>query len=640
MAKKVYAVKDNSIQEVDDDEVEYELPNHTSFFSTHGNLVPMQSAVQAPRIFYGARFYNQALPLANPQAPLVQNLDVSDKQGRSFDEILGRSAGALYSDDDDDGADVVDVNDKYITINKQGAKRKISLYNNFPYNRKTSATQTPVVKAGDKITKGQLLARSNYTDEKGTLALGLNARIGIVPFKGYSFEDAVVISDSFAKRLASDHSNTMGLDYDRDVKGGLNHYRSLFPTTYKKTQLESMDSDGVIKEGTLIKYGDPIILATRPRVFSSTTAQLGKLSKTMRQSRHDSSVKWDSEFDGMVTDVAKTRGGVKVQVKSIAPTRDGDKVVLRSGQKGVVANIVPDDQMPRTMDGKPLEMLLNPMGIPSRANNSLIYEMLLGKIADATGQPIKVPGFNGRDEKWHDMIRQKLQEHGLSEVEEVFDPTTNKKLGQPITVGVGHILKLHHTATSKSSARGQAGYDLNQQPLKGGSEGAQAKKLSGLEIHAMQSAGAYANVREGSTLRGQQNDEYWRALRAGQTPRPPGKPFVWDKFMALLTGAGMYARDVGGGKLRLGPFTDKDLEERSPIEILHGETVNLNTLDPVKGGLFDPAVVGTNRWGKIKLPFAVPNPAFEPAVRNLLGLKEKELRAILAGKMELPSHLR
>lgn len=977
--KKVYGLKDNEIQEVDDNEAEFEMPSHTSFFSTHANLVPLQNAVQAPRIFYGARFYNQALPVAEPQAPWVQNLDTTDKQGRSFDEILGRSAGAAFVDDEDDGAEVVSVDPKYVTVSKGGVKKKISLYHNFPYNRKTAASQTPVVTKGDVLKKGQLLARSNFTDEKGSLALGVNAKVGIVPYKGFSFEDAVVISESFAKRLSSDHSNTTALDYDRDIKGGLNHYRSLFPTTYTKDQLGKMDDDGVIQEGTVVKHGDPLILATRPRVFSSTTAQLGKLSKAMRQSRHDASKVWDSEHEGVVTDVAKTRSGVKVQVKSIAPTVDGDKIVLRSGQKGVAAKIIPDDHMPRTLDGTPLEMLLNPMGIPSRANDSLIYEILMGKIAEKRGAPIKVPGFNQSKEKWWEQVQQMLDEEGISAEEEIFDPLANRKLAKPITVGNAHVLKLHHTAhcfdnetevltssgwkrwedvtdqdklatsdvrgqrlffekplhvwsfnyngpmlgfkgryvdylvtpnhnmwcsqyftkgrnfglkqassihgtrfqvkqgcfdiensqasdpitigslsldwddfselvgwwvtegcvsssgssvliyqskeanpknfnriedliqrlnlkyslytayekesgfsinekdlaiyfsqfgshcqyktvpreiiegpvsgadrcleamnlgdsscydntadrpcwrfkvtskaliddfqelalrtgkcsiarfnkpgykehylelhcaslttsrgrsqvdgdrndegfyevsyndrvycaemrtglllvrrngkpllsgNSKSSARGQAGYDLNQQPLKGGSEGAQSKKLSGLEVHSMLSAGAYANLREGSTLRGQQNDEYWRALRAGRTPRPPNEPFVWDKFQALLSGAGMYARDVGDGRLRLGPFTDKDLEDRKPVEIHSGETVNLNTLDPIKDGLFDPAIVGNNKWGKIKMPFSMPNPAFETAIRHLLGLKEKELRAILAGKMELPSHLR
>jgi DNA-directed RNA polymerase subunit beta len=639
MPKKIsYAIKDDQIQEVDDDEVDYELVSPSNFFSTHINLIPLQSSVQGPRLFYGARFYNQALPVQGAQAPWVQNLDPSDPEGRSFDDILGKYAGALYSDDD---GEVLDVSNDTIRIKTpDGAKKEIGLYHNFPYNRKSASTQTPSVKKGDTITKGQLLARSNFTDEKGTLALGLNARVGLVPFKGYSFEDAVVVSNSFANRLKSDHSYTVGQDFDQDTKGGLNHYKSLFPTSFKKSQFEHMDEDGVILPGTVVNTGDPLVLATRPRVFSSTTSQLGKLSKAMRQSRHDASQIWEEEHEGIVTDVAKTRKGVKVQIQTFVPTHEGDKVVLRSGQKGVISKIIPDDQMPRTLDGKPLEVLLNPLGIPSRANNSLVYELLLGKAAEAKGAPIKVSGFNKPGEKWYDFVRQTLGEVGLPETEEVFDPVTNKKLGQPVTVGNAYILKLHHTSASKSSARGQGGYTADQQPLKGSGESGGSKRLSGLEVHSMLSSGAYANIKEGSTLRGQSNDEFWRALRSGQTPKPPGKPFVWDKFQALLTGAGMHARDIGEGKLRLGPFTDDDLEKRKPMEIENGELVDINTLEPKAGGLFDQALVGNNKWGKISLPFAVPNPAFESSIRHLLGLTEKDLRAILAGEMELPPHLR
>jgi DNA-directed RNA polymerase subunit beta len=636
--KKIFALKDNQIQEADDREADVELLSPNSFFSTHINLIPMHSAVQGPRLFYGARFYNQALPLVKPDSPLVQNMDMSDDQGLSFDEKLGRIAGAVMADDD---GIVEDITPDNIVFRKSDGNTKVlDLYNNFPFNRKTAITHIPLIKKGDAVKKGQVLAKSNYTSDTGALALGANAKVGLVPFKGYSMDDAIVISNSFAKRLTSDHSYTVEQDYDNDIKGGLNHFVSLFPTKFNKEQIKKFDSNGVVKPGTVVKQGDPLILATRPRVFSSTTAQLGKLSKAMRQSRHDSSQVWDSEFDGVVTDVAKTKTGYKVIVKSEAPAQMGDKIVFRSGQKGVIANILSDEQMPRTKDGNSLEVLLNPLGIPSRVNNGIIYELLLGKAAAKKGEPIKVPSFNKPGERWYDFVDSVLKENGLSETEEVFDPMTNRLLENPITVGVGHVLKLHHTSASKASARGQGGYDLDQQPLKGGSEAAQAKRLSGLEVHSLLSAGAYKTLREGATLRGQKNDEYWRALRQGYKPKPPGTPFAWEKFQTLLTGAGLHARKIDGGKLRLGPFTDDDLNRRNPMEIQSGDLVDLNTMEPIAGGLFDQAIVGNNRWGKISLPFAVPNPAFETAIRHLLGLTEKDLRSILSGQMALPDHLR
>jgi DNA-directed RNA polymerase subunit beta len=636
--KKSFALRDNKIQEVDDNEVDVELLSPNNFFSTHINLIPMHSAVQGPRLFYGARFYNQALPLTKPDAPLVQNLDAQDKDGQSFDEKLGKIAGSVLADDD---GEIVDLTPDFVKLKKaDGSIKSFDLYNNFPFNRKTAITHKPLINKGDVVKKGQMMAKSNYTSDNGSLALGAHARVGLVPFKGYSMDDAIVISNSFAKRLTSDHSYTMEQDYDNDVKGGLNHYVSLFPTQFNKEQLKKFDANGVVKPGTVVKQGDPLILATRPRVFSSTTAQLGKLSKAMRQSRHDSSQLWDSDFDGTVTDVAKTKTGYKVIVKSEAPAQMGDKIVFRSGQKGVIANILSDDHMPRTKDGNPLEVLLNPLGIPSRVNNGIIYELLLGKAAAKMGQPVKVPSFNKPGDRWYDFVAKTLKDNDLAETEEVFDPMSNRLLENPITVGVGHILKLHHTSASKASARGQGGYDLDQQPLKGGSEAAKAKRLSGLEVHSLLSAGAYNTLREGATLRGQKNDEYWRALRQGYKPKPPGTPFVWEKFQTLLTGAGLQARKVDGGKLRLGPFTDDDLDKRGAVDIKSGDLVDMNTMDSIPGGLFDQALVGNNKWGKISLPFKLPNPAFEPAVRHLLGLTEKELRGIMSGQTELPEHLR
>lgn len=635
--KMIYGVRDNQIQEVDDNDVDVDLVSPNSFFSTHINLIPLQSAVQGPRLFYGARFYNQALPLKNAEAPLVRNIDDSDPNQASFDERLGKLSGALYSNDD---GEVDGIEDNHIILKTpDGNTKRVEIYHNFPYNRKTNITQTPLVKKGDKVLKGQLLAKSNFTDDKGNLALGMNARVGLVPYKGYSFEDALVISKSFANKMSSDHSYTLGQTFDHEIKGGLNHYRSLFPTQFTKKQIETLDHDGVIRPGTVVQPNDPLILATRPRVFSSTTSQLGKLSRAMKQSRHDSSKLWDGENPGMVTDVAKTKNGVKVVVQSTNPTQVGDKVVFRSGQKGVVSTIIDDERMPRTTDGHPLEVLLNPLGIPSRANNSLIYELLLGKVAKKTGEPIKLSSFNKPGEKWHEIVRDYLNKSGLTETEEVFDPTTNRKLGQPITVGVGHVLKLHHTSASKMSARGQGGYDADQLPLKGGSDAAKAKRLSGLEAHSLLSAGAYATLREGATLRGQKNDEYWRSVRAGMKPKPVGRPFVWDKFRALVSGAGMNMKDMGDGRMRLGPFTDDILNATKPFEMKSGDMVDTNTLEPIAGGLFDQAVVGNNKWGKIALPFHVPNPAFESSIRHLLGLTEKELRGVLSGEMELPKHL-
>ena len=619
-----------NIEEDDDFDVEFLSPNQ--YLSTHVNQIPMHGAVSAPRLFYGARFYNQAVPLLNPEAPLVQNM--VDGTDQTFSEVLGEQMGAVRSK----GAGLVkSVTPDYIEFEDGDTKevRKINLYNSMPFNRKTMITNTALVKPGDTVEPGQLLAKSNYTDDNGNVAMGLNARIGLVAFKGHSMDDATVISESFAKRLTSRQTYAEDVEFDGGIKGGMNHFVSLFPTEYTKDQLANFTPDGVIKPGTVIEKGDPYILATSPRMITSNMGAVGKLSRAMSNTRQNASKVWKHDDPATVVDVAQTRKGVKVVLNTDTPAQVGDKIVERHGQKGIIAKIIPDNHMPRTVDGQPLEMLLNPLGIPSRVNDATPLDIMLGKVAKKLGKPVRLNTFNKKGESWVDFVEQTLAEHGLTDLEEVFDPKDQRKLENPITVGYGHILKLHHMGEGKANSRSQGAYDSDHQPLKGGSDAAQAKRLSTLELGALLSSGAYATMREGSTLRGSQNDEYWRALRQGQTPKEPGSPFVWDKFQALLTGSGMYAKNLGDGKLRLGPFTDRELAKNKPANIENGGLVDPNTFEPVPGGLFDPALVGNNSWGKIDLGGSMPNPAFEKQIAMLLGIKLKHLEGVVAGDMTL-----
>jgi hypothetical protein len=294
--------------------------------------------------------------------------------------------------------------------------------------------------------------------------------------------------------------------------------------------------------------------------------------------------------------------------------------------------------MLRTLDGKPLDVLLNQLGLPSRVNAATPYELLLGKIAEKRGEPYRLPAYLPKGIKWHEFVEQELKKAGLNAEEEVFDPSTNKKLEQPITVGNGLILKLHHVASSKLSARGTGSYDANLQPTRGGGENAQSKRLSGLESQGLLSAGAYKTLKEGSTLRGQRSDDFWRQVRMGYKPGMPGQPFVWKKMHALMNGAGMIAKDKGNGRLRLGPMTDDDLDTHRPSELKNGELVDLATMEPVPGGLFDPAMVGNSKWGFIRLPFPVIQPSAYDTVRTLLGLTKKQLDALAAGHKDIESH--
>lgn len=630
-----YVIKDNQIQEAPDKEIDVEITSPTRLVGTHANVVPMFNNAQSARLFYAARFVNQAMPLANREAPLIQSLDPESPDGESFEHKFGSRMGAKFFNDD--AGEVTDVTPDEIKIKlADGTQKSVGLYNNFQFNRKSQITNKALVKPGDKVTKGQILASSNYTDDEGNMAMGVNARVALVPYKGYSMDDAIVVSESFAKRLASEHNYEHDIQKEGDTKFGKAHYSSLFPTTFTKEQLANLDENGVVRPGTVLHKGDPMILATRPKPFSSNATHLGKLSKMLRSVRADASEVWEHDYDGIVTDSVDGKKNAKVFVSATVPLQEGDKIIAgRNGQKDIVAKIVPDEQMLRSLDGTPFEVLLNPLALPSRVNTATSYEMALSKLAQKEGKSIKVPAFNEVGKTRLADVLDRLKKAGIPDTEEVFDPMTNEKLEKPVATGLTYIYKLHHVVAAKKSARGNGAYDSDQQPLKGGSDAAQAKRLGGLETTALMARGGYATLREGSTLRGQQNEDYWRLLRQGYKPAEPGTPFVWDKFQALLNGAGMNAKDMGKGVLRLSPFTERDLEERQPIEVKNGKMVDPSSLEAIAGGLFDPSMVATGKWGKISLPSKMPNPAFEKQIQQLLGITNADMRKVLAGQMTL-----
>ena len=635
----MHVIRNNRLEEVDDtEEVDFELPDASRQFGSPINQIPLQPAVQAPRLFYGSRFVNQALAIDGGEAPLVQNLDPLDKDGRSFDEKVGDALGAVRAKS---SGRVIDVDKNRIRVQyDDGTKDEVDLYNGFAFNQKSGIDSRPLVQKGMTFKPNQVLAASSYTDDNGVQAMGLNARIGLVPWKGFSMDDAVPISESFAKKLAAIQYKVMKQASTDNLKMGLSHYRALFPSKFTKDQLANFDENGIVKPGTIIKPGDPVILATMPRTLSSSGANIGKLSKAMRQNRRDNATVWEGSQEAEVLGARQTKNGVKVIVRYKKPTAEGDKIVLRAGAKATVSKVIPDDRMPRTEDGQPLDMLLNPLSLVSRANPSSQHEIRLGNIARKLGQPMKLPAFLPKGQNWNDYITQLEEQHGIQSTQKVWDPEANRFLSKPITVGHGYVLKLHHTSESKNSARGVAAYDQNQQPARGGGDTAQAKQFSGLENYAALSGGAYALLREHSTLRGQRNDDYWRNLRAGKPLPKPGTPFVWNKFRALLSGAGMSTREVGKGRYRLAPFVDRDLDEKNPVDIDNGEIVNISTLAPVPGGLFDSRIINGDRWGRVKLPRPVINPAMEDAARVMLGLTKNQLDDILMGRAELPDSLK
>lgn len=302
----------------------------------------------------------------------------------------------------------------------------------------------------------------------------------------------------------------------------------------------------------------------------------------------------------------------------------------------MIGQIVKDEDMPIGEDGKPFEILINPLGLIGRINPGQIIEASLGKIAAKTGKAYKLRDFDTVKDL-QDWAMQELSDNGMSPTESITDVRTGRKINDVFT-GNRWIMKLHHSAEGKLQSRGLGGYSSAGEPSGANDESDTAKRFGLLEVNAMLSHGSTKVLREASLVRGQANPKYWAEFMSGYTPSAPEIPFVYDKFVSQLQAAGINPIR-NGSKVRLATMTDKDVDKLSGgRELKSAETVNWKTLEPIDGGLFDRAIFGGHagkRWGFVQLPHPLPNPVMEEPIRRVLGLTKNKLNGVIAGKEEL-----
>jgi len=622
----VAALKNGRVQMVPRKAVDFQLPHMEDSFSPLGNMIPLKSMVKGQRAVMAARMLTQALPLIKGEAPHVQS-GMPDQEDRSFEEEYANHMGALRADQP---GRVVDVKPEGIEVRYQdGSTQTHELYSNFPFNRKTFIHQTPTVQVGQIVQAGDLLARSNFTNAAGATALGMNARVAYISFRGLNFEDANVISQSMAKRLSSEHMYQHQQEFTDDHKTGRDAFVSMFPGQLTRASLANFDDDGIIKPGVEVEKGDPLILSAKKR-----TQTQGQVHRGRKQTFTDDSVTWEHDSVGVVTDIDYGPKGASVVVKATAPMEVGDKLSGRYGDKGVISAIIPDDEMPTGPDGQPYEVLLNPLGIISRTNPAQIVETALGKIAAKTGKPYKLKDFGDIDDAVEYALDE-LRKNGMNDLEDVLDPATGRKVPGILT-GNRWFMKLHHTAEGKAQGRGIGAYTAEGTPAKGGETG--AKRLGLMELNSLLSHGATEVVRDAKLVRGQASPEYWSQFMSGFKPPMSKVPFVYEKFVNQLRGSGInVVRD--GGQVHIMALQNSDIDELAgDREIRNAETVDWRSgLKPKKGGLFDESLTGGHngrRWSFIKLHEPMPNPVMEEPIRRILGLTKNKMEDIIAGKEE------
>jgi len=503
---------------------------------------------------------------------------------------------------------------------------KIPYQTYFPFPSKTHLHHTLDVKEGDKVDAGQRLGDSNFTRD-GVLATGTNLRVAYMAYRGLNSNDGMVISEGCAKKLTSEHMYREVFPLGAGVALSKEKHRVYFGPRYTPAQYAKLDASGVIKKGAKVEPHDLLVVGTAPNVLQGADAILGRISKALTKPVREVVLTWEHGVVGEVVDVVQTDSQVAILIKTHERMGIGDKLASRFGGKGVVAAIIPDHEMPRDEAGTPLDLLITSASIVSRVNPSQILETVAGKVAAKTGKPIV---FDNTDPvnsvKW---ARALLKEHGVKDKEFVHDPLTGRTLkghdGKGVLVGNQYIFKLFKSTDTNFSGHAVGPYDLNEQPLRVGGEDS-AKGFGKMEFDALTAHDARNILQEASTVRGNKNDEFWKALQLGLPAPAPRPSFAYRKFVGMLEGAGVKV-DKTGSQVRLLPMTDKDIAARSAGAITSNRTLTAKGLRPEPGGLFDFAKTGGPQgtlFAHIDLHEPVVHPVFEEPVRRLLGLTQRE----------------
>lgn len=625
IAKNVKVMKEgNKTGESPSSKVDYVIVDPISMFSVSTNLIPFLNSTQGNRALMAASQYEQALNLKYKEQPLVQ---VDTGLGATMEQMVGR---ALSHKSPVDGT-VTKIDDNYIHIKgKDGKPYKVGLYKDFPLNQKTFLNAEPIVSVGDEVKAGDVVSDDNYTKD-GVLSMGTNLRVAYVPYKGYNFEDGIVISETAAKKMTSEHMHKVNVQI---AEGGVvdkKKFLAYFPTVISAASANKLDDDGVIREGETVEMGDTLIAYMVKSLQTPERMAIQKLHRSLLRPYMDRHEEWKYDFKGIVSNVIKGPKQVTVYVKTEEPATIGDKLSGRYGNKGIISLILPDGEMPHTEDGAPVEVLLNPIGIPSRLNPSQILETAAAKVADKTGETFKIRNFSSENN--HAAVMEALGKEKISDKEILFDPEDGKPLGAPVMVGKQFMLKLDHPVRKKFSARSRGPYTLDLQPAPGSGESGQS--MDQYTMYSMLAHGAKENLREMATYKSEKNDEFWRALLTGQPLPAPRPSYAFDKFLNLLKASGVNV-EKNGNKFQLLPLTDAQVEEMSSGEIKNSLMLKGKNLAPETGGMFDPKVTGGidgSNWGHINLTEPIPNPVFEGAIKTILDIKQSTYDDIITGKL-------
>ncbi|MCD7946913.1 MAG: DNA-directed RNA polymerase subunit beta [Oscillospiraceae bacterium] len=526
-----------AIIDVDRDQVDYIDISPKMMVSIATAMIPFLENDDANRALMGANMQRQAVPLLTTEAPIVAT-------GQEHKNCIDSEVAILALDD----GEVLHVSADGISVRYQGGEVKYhKLIKFLRSNHGTCINQRPIVEVGQKVKKGEVIADGPSTDN-GEIALGKNILMGFMTWEGYNYEDAILLNERMVKEdvFTSIHIEEYETEA-RDTKLGPEEITRDIPNVGEDA-LKDLDERGIIRVGAEVRSGDILVGKVTPKGETDLTAEerllraiFGEKAREVR----DTSLKVPHGESGIIVDVkvfTRENGdelspGVNMVVRVyIAQKRKisvGDKMAGRHGNKGVVSRILPQEDMPFLPDGTPLDIVLNPLGVPSRMNIGQVLEVHLGYAAKALGWQVASPIFNGANEQ---DIQDTLELAGLSPdgKSDLYDGRTGEKFDNPVTVGYVYFLKLHHLVDDKIHARSTGPYSLvTQQPL-GGKAQFGGQRFGEMEVWALEAYGAAYTLQEILTVKSDDCTGRVRTYEAIVKGHNVPKPGVPESFKVLV----------------------------------------------------------------------------------------------------------
>ena len=526
------------------DEVEFIDVATNQAFSVATSMIPFLEHDEATRALMGSNMQKQAVPLMCPEAPLV----ATGMEGEAAKHI-GRLVIA------EEGGEVKYVDAKKIIIKADKKEYEYKLINFARTNAFNLFHQRPIVSLGDKVTKGQVLADA-ATSDNGQIALGHNIRVAFMAWNGANYEDAIILSERLVKesKFSSIHIEEFVCNV-RDTKLGAEVTTHDIPNV-GENKLKNLDEDGIIRIGAEVRPGDILVGKITPKGETELTPEERLLRSIFGEKVRDvkdSSLRLDHGKRGRIIGVkvfSRERGDslesgiikrIHIEVAQVRNISVGDKLAGRHGNKGVISTILPVEEMPFDKDGTPIDIILTPLGVPSRMNLGQILEMHLGLAADTLGYQAIVPSFQGASDT---EIKEELVKAGYdaSGTVQLYDGRTGEAFNQKTAIGMMYILKLHHMVEDKIHMRSIGPYSLiTQQPLGGKAQGG-GQRFGEMEVWALEGYGASHILREMLTVKSDDivgRSEAFDSIIKGEDVKEPNTPASFTVMLNTLRGLGL-----------------------------------------------------------------------------------------------------